>query len=153
MKKITLIVMALVLLFNVVAIADEAMPSQPEYGIVPPTIQAPEERLVPGELNISLNGKVLYFAYKTYAEKGTSFAHGEKLMKELGYDVTYDKSVGVLTASKDGNTIQFVAEKDNARLEKNTLYIPVRATAESLGYTVNWNGEKYLVEIVGDQND
>ena len=152
MKKTILIVMALALMFNVVAFADDAATS-PEYGVVAPTTKAPEERLVPGELNISLNGKVLYFAYKTYAEKGTSFAHGEKLMKELGYDATYDKSLGVLTASKDGNTIQFVAQKDNARLEKNTLYIPVRATAESLGYTVNWNGEKYLVEIVGGQND
>ena len=150
MKKVALIALALILVFNVVAFADEAVADTPEYGVVAPTTKAPEERLVPGELNITINGKVIYFAYKTYAENQRTYAHGEKLLAELGYDAYYDKSSGVLTASKEGGELSFKAGENGARLAENTLYVPVRATAESLGYTVNWNADKYLVEIAGE---
>ena len=152
MKKSILFVMALLLIFNMVAFAEEAV-TTPEYGVVPPITKAPEERLVPGELNITLNGKVIYFVYRTYAENGRTYAHGEKLLSELGYLTNFDKASGILTASKSGSELTFKVGESGANMAENTLFIPVRATAESLGYTVNWNGDKYLVEIVGDQND
>lgn len=152
MKKIILFVMALLLIFNVVVFAEDAV-TTPEYGVVPPTTKAPEERLVPGELNITINGKVIYFAYKAYAENERTYAHGEKLLKELGYDVNCDKASGVLSATKGASNLEFKVGEGSACLVENALFIPVRATMENLGYTVNWNGEKYLVEIVGDQND
>ena len=153
MKKVALIALALILVFNVVAFADEAVADAPEYGVVAPTTKAPEERLVPGELNITVNGKVVYFAYKTYAENQRTYAHGEKLLKEFGFDTNFDKNSGVLSAAKDNQNLVFSVGEGNAYISDGVLYIPVRAAAENLGYTVNWNGDKYLVEIVGDQND
>ncbi len=152
MKKFILFVMALILAVNVVAYAQDAL-QQPEYGVVPPITRAPVERLVPGELNITVNGKVIYFVCKPYVENGVSFAHGEKLLYEFGFDAHFDKNTGVLSASKDGKNLVIKAGENNARMVDGVLYIPVRAIAEGLGFTVNWNGDKYLVEIVGDQND
>lgn len=150
MKKIILFTMALVLMLSVVAYADEAV--HPEYGVVPPTTKAPEERLVPGELNITFNGKVIYFAYKTYAENERTYAHGEKLFSDLGYYTNYDKISGVLVVEGAGDTWEFRSAEGGAQIKDNVMYIPVRAVMEAFGYTVEWDSANYAVRIEGGYN-
>ena len=142
--------MALVLILSVVAYADEAV--QPEYGVVPPTTKAPEERLVPGELNVTFNGKVIYFAYKTYAENERTYVHGEKLFSDLGYYTSYDKASGVLVAEGAGDILEFRSAEGGAQIKDNVMYIPVRAVMEALGYTVEWDSANYAVRIEGGYN-
>ena len=151
MKKIILFVIALVLAVNGVAFADGG--GRPIYGVDTPVIQQPVERLVPGEINITVNGKVIYFVHKSYIVNGRTFAHGEKLFSEFGYETDFNKSQGVLTVSKDGETMIFTPGKDSTVLNDGAVYIPVRAVSEALGYTVGWNGEQNLVTIVGEGNE
>ena len=125
----------------------------PKVKIPAPTTETPVERPVPGELNISANGRIIYFANKAYAENGVTYADGKKLLSELGFDVKYDKASGVLTAHKNGKTTEFVSGKGGAVAKKNTLYIPVRAAAESLGYEVGWDSTQNIVTIGGGKND
>ena len=144
--------MALILVFNVVAIADEATAPAPEYGVVAPTIKAPEERLVPGELNITINGKVIYFAYKTYAENERTYVHGEKLFSFLGYYTNYDKASEVLVVEIAGDIWEFRSAEGGAQIKDNVMYIPVRDVMEALGYTVEWDSANYAVRIEGGYN-
>ena len=151
MKKIILFTMALVLMLSVVAYAEDAL-QQPEYGVTPPITKAPEERLVPGELNITINGKVIYFAHKTYAENERTYVHGEKLFSELGYYTNYDKASEVLVVEIAGDIWEFRSAEGGGQIRDNVMYIPVRAVMEALGYTVEWDSANYAVRIEGGYN-
>ena len=150
MKKIVFLI-AVFLVAGLVAFADGGGSSI--NGVSIPLTKQPVERLVPGELNITVNGKVIYFVHKTYALDGTTFADGKKLFSEFGYETDFNKSQGILTASKNGKTITFIQGKDRVVVNDGVLYVPVRAVSEALGYTVGWDGAQYLVTIAGELND
>ncbi|MCR8644582.1 gamma-glutamyltransferase [Paenibacillus sp. N1-5-1-14] len=93
--------------------------------------QAPVQ-VNPSTFTLKVNGLAYPFqAAQMFIENGTSYIQADKLLLGLGVDSSLVKIPAVTVAGKS--------------------YLPVRATAESLGYQVSWNEQASEVLLTKDK--
>lgn len=68
------------------------------------------------------------------------------LEKALGFQSSYDERTGVLTCIKGNETVR-LTEGDGIFQTNVYLYVPLRALAEGLGYTITWNGPLQTAQL------
>lgn len=68
------------------------------------------------------------------------------LEKAMGFQSSYDEQTGFLTCTKGDKTVR-LTESDGVFQTNVYLYVPLRALAEALGYTVTWNGPLQTAQL------
>lgn len=131
-----------------------------DKGLPAPIVSDPVPNLVPGRINIKLNGELVYFYEKPLMVNDRVLLPFRELFEFFEMSVTWDNETRTAIAKNDETQIKITVDSDIAYVNNNekTLdvpaviinertYVPLRFVAESLGYTVGWDGRSQIVNI------
>ena len=103
-------------------------------------------------LNVSLNGTAVSFGRQPVMQSDRILVPYGPFLEALGLTAEWDEEARTLTVAKDEITLVFTNGGSTASVDgtlvsldvppvffADTLYIPLRFTAESLGFQVSWN--------------
>lgn len=115
-------------------------------------------------ITIIVNGNKVLFNQAPYNQEGITMVPMRPIFEALGITVNYDINTKVITANKNGTTLEFVAESSILKINGNpkdtyidimningTTMIPLRFVSEAFGDEVSWNSETKTITII-DKN-
>jgi len=119
------------------------------------------------DVGLTYNGAALKITRPPHTKDGVMYMAIARPLHEIGMKTAWHYGTGTYTIEVDdkiavitnGSNIMKVNGVDvdlgaPAYYEDGNLFVPLRATMEALGITVNWNQEKYGIDLVKvDPND
>ena len=116
-----------------------------------------------GEIKIRINGETIYPDSAPVLIEGRTLVPIRAVAEKMGYTVSWDAENEIVTMTQPdfGIVLDFqigfdTAFKNNSEeialdvapfIIENRTYLPLRAVAEAMDATVNWNGDERCVEI------
>ncbi len=119
----------------------------------------------PDGIKVIINGKMLQTSVPAYIENDRVMLPMRSIFEALGAEVEWNGDTREVTAMKDGTIIVLKIDADiidvndaygnktqvkidsPAVIRDDHTMVPLRAVSETLGYSVNWNGEAQTVTI------
>ena len=131
-----------------------------DKGLPAPIVSDPVPYAVPGRINIKLDGEFTYFYEKPILTDGRVLLPFRELFEFFGLTVSWDEETKTAVAKNETTEIKITVNETKAYVngnEKNLdvpalltggrTYAPLRFVAESLGYSVGWDGRNQIVNI------
>lgn len=117
---------------------------------------------------VQLDGQMLTLANNAQAvlnDNGRVYLPFRSLFETLGASVDYDEETGIISATRDNRTVEFlngqaaivIKEKGNSQIvntnvapyiENGQTMIPVRFAGEALGYNIGWDSTNKAVVMM-----
>lgn len=110
-------------------------------------------------IKVFVNGKILYDVFPV-VENSRTLVPIRFISEELGFDVEYIKSSGVVKIKKDDINIEIKMDSNKAKVDnkeveldvkpfikENRIFVPLRFISESLGEEVIWDGRNKIVLV------
>ncbi|MBE6622921.1 MAG: hypothetical protein E7621_01835 [Ruminococcaceae bacterium] len=102
-------------------------------------------------IDVVINGSIIKTPVNSFleTENDTVYVPIRAISETMGAVVTWTDETKTATVSKDENSIDFSIydEENTAVIYLDTMFIPVRAVSEKLGYDVRWDDYYYQVWI------
>lgn len=102
-------------------------------------------------IDVVINGCIIKTPVNSFleTENDTVYVPIRAISETMGAVVTWTDETKTATVSKDENSIDFSIydEENTAVIYLDTMFIPVRAVSEKLGYEVRWDDYYYQVWI------
>lgn len=109
-------------------------------------------------VDIDINGSIVKCTQKPILIDGTTYIPLRAFSDAVGGIIDWDSENSCATMTKDGHTFSFYPDKDYCLIDgmekkypsvvyKDLTFIPVRAVAETLSYTVEWDDFYLAVKI------
>ena len=111
-------------------------------------------------ITVMLNGKEVVFDQPPVTENYTTLVPMRAILESMGAEVSFDYSINMVVAKKDGIILEF--QPDNTRMYvngspvdllappreiNNRTLVPVRAVANALGLSVEWDEINKIVYL------
>lgn len=114
----------------------------------------------PNVIKVFVNGEEIAFDTQPIIEANVTLVPLRAIMEKLGADVSYNDELRTITAKKDDKRIYLKIGDITAKINDDTVnlqvpaqiinsrtMVPLRFISESLGATVDYNGEKNIISI------
>ena len=102
-------------------------------------------------IDVVINGSIIKTPVNSFleTENDTVYVPIRAISETMGAVVSWTDETKTATVSKDENSIDFSIydEENTAVIYLDTMFIPVRAVSEKLGYDVRWDDYYYQVWI------
>lgn len=131
-----------------------------DKGLPAPIVADPAPSAVPGRINIKFDGEFEYFYEKPILTDGRVFLPFRELFEFFDLSVSWDDESNTAIAKNEETEIKITTGSTTTYVNGNlkTLdvpafitggrtYVPLRFVAESLGYSVGWDGRNGIVNI------
>ncbi len=107
--------------------------------------------------DIEVNGSFIKCVQKPIIVNGSTFIPLRAFSDVIGAEISWNHEEQAATVTKNGHTFVFYGEKDysiidgekatGAIMENHLLFVPVRVTCSTLGYSVDWDNFNFVVKI------